>query len=285
MMVRGARSPVPNDKPKKSYLSKGPTKEQVERRNLLHGKLFGCDDGVDDPLAEDDDYLNNNNNDHNDRFKKVKKRMSRSLSPKGLKKRVLGRSRRRDNTTTKEGGDTATVAGRMRSLSLSPTKSTRKSTSNNSSPAKKAPNRWSLSSKSRRTKSADGMDDMIADMRESLRQQQQQQQQQKQRNNHNTTNGRLDNRKPPGGTLSENAKAEPSTMLERAAQRVLERRETLRKANKSDGDELKILQEAHQRKAAAALEAVTTSTKSPAIGEGIFSRGLQALEKMYDDIS
>jgi hypothetical protein len=142
------------------------------------------------------------------------------------------------------------------------------STSNNN-PVKKS-NRHGR----RLTKSTNGIEDI---MRESLILQPQQ------RHHTNTVNGPND-RQPRAITLSDNAKAEPSTILGRAAQRVVERREKLRKA-KSDGDESpELLLEAQQKKAA--LEVVTTSTELSAIGKWVFSYGfLQAFEKIYDDIS
>jgi hypothetical protein len=284
-MVRQSRSPVPNEKPKKSYLNKGPTKEQVERRNLLKGKLFGCDNG--DALAEADEYLfematatrdNHNDNatrhdrsDDNSRFK-VNKRMSRSLSPKGLKNRVLGRARRR-GSTMKENGDTA-AADRMRRMPRRNSNFTSTFTpTTNNNPVKKQPSRllsrsWSFSYRNSQTKSTNGLEDMC---KSSTLQQQEQQ---------NGTNP--DYRKPRARTLSADAMNESSTILERAARRVVDRREKLRKA-KADGDALELLQEAQQRRAA--LKAVTTTDKSSANSEWIFTRGLQALEKMYDEVS
>jgi hypothetical protein len=304
-MVRQSRSPVSNDKPKRSYLDKGPTKEQVERRNLLHGKLFGSDDG--DALAEDDAYLfematatrdNHNDtatrddrNDDNSRFK-VNKRMSRSLSPAGLKNRVLGRVRRR-GSTMKEGGDTAPAAAPAAGMRRTPRRNSMFTSTpipaptTNNNPVKKpitllGPRSWSFSYRSRqRTKSADGLEgtsrhtksaDGLEDLRKASTLHQQEQQ--------NGTGP--DCPKLRARTLSENAMAEPSTMLERAARRVVERREKLRKA-KADGDVLELLLEAKQKKAA--LEAVTNTDKSSANEEWIFTRGLQALEKMYDDVS
>ena len=116
-------TPNRGSKPKRSYLEKGPTREQLERRNLLKGKLlFGDDDDDEDDFSgpfsgpfsktstdrdtriQEDEGLEptrqairTNGNDN------AKKRMSLSLSPKNFGKRLGVRSRaeRNNNALTK----------------------------------------------------------------------------------------------------------------------------------------------------------------------------------------
>lgn len=100
-------TPNRGSKPKRSYLEKGPTREQLERRNLLKGKLvFGNDDddeddfsgpfskasGRDSIIREEEGTSKNDN---------VRKRMSLSLSPKNFGKRIIGKNRAERNELAK----------------------------------------------------------------------------------------------------------------------------------------------------------------------------------------
>lgn len=91
-MAAVMRSPR-GGKIKRSYLDKGPTKEQKDRRNFLKGKLGF--DGLDDPsesLDEDSgDFMPLAHLEGSPRRSmSTRQRLSRSLSPKNFGKRVLG---------------------------------------------------------------------------------------------------------------------------------------------------------------------------------------------------
>lgn len=310
-------TPNRGSKPKRSYLEKGPTREQVERRNLLKGKLVFSDDEDDDedfsgpfsksngrdtkgreqegvestgPVRRISSSTNNNDN-------VARKRMSLSLSPKNLGKRIIGRSRAERNDLAKSdvGGYTmrrerpietnttrlppqrsrSNMTGRERPIDTSTARQPPERSRSNVSGSQ-----WSIKGEGRSLSPRQLLKRSIAP---------------KQKGNNN--NGRrdsvglddmrkslmadkkhLDDLQSKFHSMDDDDESiDEETMLERVARRVAARRGKLQHT-KTDGDELSSMQIALKRRQEMDREG------DEGIG-GLWAMGLKALERVYDDIN
>lgn len=335
-------------KASKSYLDKGPSKEQVARRNFLKGRLFDSDANDDAkheeeyfPLNDSEEFLKSPSNDLDKGIKKKKKkksrlshslsptpmlrkraglakkrveksrsrsrsphteprrrsifvdddedletytslndseefhvtpqkneassrgrlkkiRMSRSLSPKQIGQRILGRSksRKKDRNPSRSRSPSAELTRRSSFDVQSGGKKDRNS-SRSRSPSLESTQRPSLGILSRgKSRQADG----LADMRRSLM----------------ADKARLDSLR-----FDDTSSVDESSLLERAARRVIERRKKVDRS-KTDNDGIERMQRALRKR-----EELERKETKKAVDEssGIFSRGLKALEKVYDDLN
>ncbi len=255
-------TPSRGSKPKRSYLDKGPTKEQVERRNLLKGKLAYGDDDEDDsgplsPPFQDDEAIHGDlpltEGSGRNSARTARERSSMSLSPKSLGRRVLGRSRgERTEQTSKRrpperskshtGGTHHPKSTLEESRSMSPGALLKRSV-------------FKLQGSSNSSKET-GLDDMRKSLMDDKKQ--------------------LDSLESKFQNLEDDA-PDDETLLERVARRVAARRGKIQRT-KTEGDDIQSMQLALKRRQEMERQ------DDQEIG-GLWAMGLKALEKVYDDIN
>ena len=297
-------TPNRGSKPKRSYLEKGPTREQLERRNLLKGKLvFGDDDddeddfsgpfsktsGRDTRIREGEGPSSSDN---------ARKRMSLSLSPKNLRKRIIGKSRAERNELAKSDvGGSMTRRERPTDTSTTPqlpersrSNITRRERPTDTSPQRQPPERsrsnvtggrWSIIGEGRSLSPRQLLRRPIAA---------------KQKDN-NTNNGKKESdledmrkslmadkkdlvdlqSKFKSMDDDDDEPIDEETMLERVARRVAARRGQVQRT-KTDGDDIVSMQRALKRRQE------MERAGDEGIG-GLWAMGLKALERVYDDIN
>lgn len=308
-------TPNRGSKPKRSYLEKGPTREQLERRNLLKGKLiFGNDDDEEedfsgpfskvqvpgrDTVQEGGGEEPTGQGSRNYSTTNARKRISLSLSPKNFGKRVIGRSRAERNELAK-----SDVGGYMMrrerpvdtSVTRQPPERSRSNVTGRELPSVEKSNsrqppersrsnvsgsRWSIKGEGRSLSPRQILRRSIMATKPKA-------------NTNSISSGKkdtgledmrkslmadkqqLDDLQSKFQSMDDES-IDEETMLERVARRVAARRGKMQRT-KTDGDELSSMQLALKRRQEMERE------DDEGIG-GLWAMGLKALERVYDDIN